>query len=179
VRWIMRRVSYLARAAGGDNKRRCAIQFLAAVCAQWPSEATAPYLVQIISPLYRLVSAAQSQSYVSPSYHSQSGESNNNNNDNLDGDGGGGGDVAKLAEEAMELVRRRSSPADYTTAYEKVRAMVTELRSKRRQKAAMAAVSDPAVAAQRKISNQRRKLERRKRRSEDVMRVKAQKRIKR
>lgn len=78
--------------------------------------------------------------------------------------------VRELAAEALQLLQRRASAPDFAAAYQQVQEAEKAARRKRKQRAALEAVSDPALTAQKRIAKnlgkrkaKKRKLERTKR----------------
>eukprot|EP00743_Colponemidia_sp_Colp-15_P008246 GILK01008947.1.p1 GENE.GILK01008947.1~~GILK01008947.1.p1 ORF type:complete len:260 (-),score=70.08 GILK01008947.1:159-908(-) len=150
LKWIFTRLSHMARTLLGESigvveKRLSHIfRFFAAASMQLDVPLVSNLLVSMVSALYRVVNLKQLEDKP----------------------------VAGLAQEVLDLIQRRVGPTIFLAAYSHVREAVTVLRNQRKMAERVEAVANPQKAAKRKLSRAVHKKESKKRKVEEVMRVK-------
>ncbi|KAF9085956.1 U3 snoRNP protein [Mortierella sp. AD031] len=131
--WLVKRLSFLSRgAAMRNNKDRsviqqtCIFQCMAAITTHIHTDDLKPYLIPIISPIYRIVNDETAKGPETE-------------------------ELKKLGSEVLDLVQKRAGTTDYFVAYNKIRQHVLEVRRERKQKRVMQAMNDPQARARRRL----------------------------
>ena len=149
VRWLMTRLSNIAKARG-SRRREAIFKCFAAFASSCDPDIITPHLELMIEPLNRTlveISSKAEQSQRRRPYN--------------------GADEAELPKEVMQLLEDQCGTEPFLNALAAVKSKAREKREKRKQEAAAEAVHDPAAAAQRKIRKQAHEKKRRKRRVEE------------
>ncbi|KAG0232192.1 U3 snoRNP protein [Actinomortierella wolfii] len=139
--WLVKKLSFLSRGSAMKNNKNTVqqtfiFQAMAAFTTLIKPEELTPYLVPIISPIYRIVNDETAKG---PEVE----------------------ELKRLGQEVMDLVQKRAGTSEYLTAYNKVRQHVLQVRRERRQKRVMQALNDPEARARRRL--QRNEMKSRKR----------------
>ncbi|KAG0255909.1 U3 snoRNP protein [Mortierella polycephala] len=131
--WLVKRLSFLSRGAAMKNnnnksvvQQTCIFQCMAAITTHIHTKDLKPYLVPIISPIYRLVNDETAKGTEIE-------------------------ELKKLGSEVLDLIQKRAGTTDYFVAYNKIRQHVLNVRRERRQKRVMQAMNDPEARARRRI----------------------------
>ncbi|KAF9926096.1 U3 snoRNP protein [Linnemannia zychae] len=131
--WLVKRLSFLSRgAAMRNNKDRsvmqqtCIFQCMAAITTHIHQDELQPYLIPIISPIYRIVNDETAKGTEME-------------------------ELKKLGSEVLDLVQKRAGTTDYFVAYNKIRQHVLQVRQERKQKRVMQAMNDPQARARRRL----------------------------
>uniref|UniRef100_U9SZI5 Uncharacterized protein n=1 Tax=Rhizophagus irregularis (strain DAOM 181602 / DAOM 197198 / MUCL 43194) TaxID=747089 RepID=U9SZI5_RHIID len=123
-----------------DLQRTSIYQWIAAMTTFIPSSDLIPYLIFIISPIYRFV-----------------------NDETIKGKEIDG--VKQLGKEILDLVQERVGTTQFHISYNKIRQQVLEVRRERKHKKTIMALVDPESAAKRKIQKNEMKKQNRKRKN--------------
>ncbi|KFH66562.1 hypothetical protein MVEG_07087 [Podila verticillata NRRL 6337] len=141
--WLVKRLSFMSRGAAmrknyqkSTIQQTCIFQCMAAITTHIHTAELKPYLIPIISPIYRIVNDETAK-----------GEEIE--------------ELKKLGAEVMDLVQKRAGTTDYFIAYNKIRQSILQSRQERKQKRVMQAMNDPEALARRRI--QRNEMKSRKR----------------
>ncbi|RUP48500.1 hypothetical protein BC936DRAFT_144478 [Jimgerdemannia flammicorona] len=144
--WLFKKLSFMARASSSRGKntlqRTYAFQWFAAMANIIKPEEFGPYLIPIISPIYRIVNDETAK-------------------------GQGIDELKRLGQEVLDHVQKRAGTTQYYFAYNKVRQRVSDVRTERRAKRAFQATSDPEARAKRRIQKNEMKRNSRKRKTAD------------
>ncbi|KAG0325092.1 U3 snoRNP protein [Podila humilis] len=129
--WLIKRLSFLSRGATMRNNKStiqqtCIFQCMAAITTHIHTAELKPYLIPIISPIYRIVNDETAK-----------GEENE--------------ELKKLGSEVLDLVQKRAGTTDYFVAYNKIRQSILRIRQERKQKRVMQAMNDPEARARRRV----------------------------
>ncbi|KAF9352647.1 U3 snoRNP protein [Mortierella sp. AD094] len=131
--WLIKRLSFLSRGAAmrkNSNKstiqQTCIFQCMAAFTSHIHTSDLKPYLIPIISPIYRIVNDETAK-------------------------GTDMEELKKLGSEVLDLVQKRAGTTDYFVAYNRIRQHVLEVRRERKQQRVMQAMNDPEGRARRRI----------------------------
>ncbi|KAF9948490.1 U3 snoRNP protein [Mortierella alpina] len=131
--WLIKRLSFLSRGAAmrhNSNKsvvqQTCIFQCMAAIATHIHTQELKPYLIPIVSPIYRIVNDETAKGTEME-------------------------ELKKLGSEVLDLVQKRAGTTDYFIAYNKIRQHVLEVRRERKQKRVMQAMNDPEGRARRRI----------------------------
>jgi len=149
VRWLMTRLSNIAKARG-SRRREAIFKCFAAFASSCDPAIIIPHLELMLEPLNRTLVEISSKVE-----QSQRRRANN------------GADEAELPKEVMQLLEDQCGTEPFLGALAAVKSKAREKREKRKQEVAAEAVHDPAAAAQRKIRKQAHEKNRRKRRVEE------------
>ncbi|KAG0201811.1 U3 snoRNP protein [Mortierella sp. GBA30] len=131
--WLVKRLSFLSRGAAMKNnnnkgavQQTCIFQCMAAIATHIHTQDLKPYLVPMISPIYRVVNDETAKGTEIE-------------------------ELKKLGSEVLDLIQKRAGTTDYFVAYNKIRQHVLEVRRERKQKRVMQAMNDPEARARRRI----------------------------
>ncbi|KAK5808754.1 armadillo-type protein [Linnemannia elongata] len=131
--WLVKRLSFLSRGAAMRNnndrsviQQTCIFQCMAAITTHIHQDELKPYLIPIISPIYRIVNDETAKGTEIE-------------------------ELKKLGSEVLDLVQKRAGTTDYFVAYNKIRQHVLEVRRERKQKRVMQAMNDPQARARRRL----------------------------
>ncbi|KAF9166281.1 U3 snoRNP protein [Actinomortierella ambigua] len=139
--WLVKKLSFLSRGSAMRNNKNTVqqtfiFQSMAAFTTLIKPEELLPYLIPMISPIYRIVNDETAKG---PEVE----------------------ELKRLGQEVLDLVQKRAGKTEYLTAYNKVRQHVLEVRRERKQKRVMQALNDPEARARRRL--QRNEMKSRKR----------------
>ncbi|KAJ3091156.1 U3 snoRNP protein [Quaeritorhiza haematococci] len=141
------KLSYMARVAASRNQgallRTSVFQWFAAMSTHIPGPELQPYLVPMISILYRTVKDETAK-------------------------GSDAEELRTLGMEVMDLLQKRVGTAGYLKVYNQVHFKVIEVRRDRKQKRAVMAVADPRASAKRKLQKNEMKRNRKKRKVQEL-----------
>ena len=149
VRWLMTRLSNIAKARG-PRRREAIFKCFAAFASSCDPNIITPHLELMIEPLNRTLVEISSKIEQTSRHRAQNGA-----------------DEAELPKEVIQLLEDQCGTEPFLNAFAAVKSKAREKREKRKQEAAAEAVQDPAAAAQRKIRKQEHERKRRKRRVEE------------
>ncbi|KAK9722628.1 U3 snoRNP protein [Basidiobolus ranarum] len=128
--WLFKKLSFVARSDIGGNKataRRIFIfQWFAAMASFIKPEELQPYLIPIVSPIYRTVNDETSK-------------------------GKEAEDLRALGQEVLDFVRKQVGTTVYHETYNQIRQRVVDIRRERKAKRSFQAITDPEAHAKRKI----------------------------
>ncbi|KAI9252331.1 hypothetical protein BDA99DRAFT_563365 [Phascolomyces articulosus] len=138
--WMFRRLTFTARGSlqnKGNSKnilmRSSIFKCFAAIANHMQAEELAPYLVSMITPIYRVTNDQQIK-------------------DDKEFE-----DLKQLGNEVLSMVQQKAGSTVYFAAYQRVRQRAADVRQERKAKRALEAVADPQLAAQRKIERRQKK----------------------
>ncbi|XP_050963565.1 small subunit processome component 20 homolog [Labeo rohita] len=139
--WVMKKLSLLAKREAADTpkvplKRTCVFKFLGAIAVDLGKDRIGPYLTTIIAPLYRELDST---------YADQDPTLKN------------------LAQELIELLKKLVGLERFSLAFVAVQKEAAQRRASRRKAKAIQAVTNPDVAAKKKVKKQLKKNEAKKR----------------
>lgn len=147
-RWIMSRLSNIAKPKLGVKRRESIFKCYAALCASCEPELLTPYLRLMIDSLDRAIRE----------------ETNNLQSDEQQATH----PRIALPKDVLNLLEEVCGTEKFLEAYSEVNNIVRQKRDQRKQDIAAEAVHDPASAAKRKIKKQLQEKERKKRRVSDM-----------
>ncbi|KAG0375311.1 U3 snoRNP protein [Mortierella sp. AD032] len=131
--WLIKRLSFLSRGAAMKSSKdraviqqTCIFQCMAAITTHIHTDELKPYLIPIISPIYRIVNDETAKGPETE-------------------------ELKKLGSEVLDLVQKRAGTTDYYMAYNKIRQHVLQVRQERKQKRVMQAMNDPQARARRRL----------------------------
>ncbi|KAM8884134.1 small subunit processome component 20 homolog [Synchiropus picturatus] len=141
---LMKKLSLLAKREAANSpkvplKRTCVFKFLGAMAVDLGGERLRPYLTTIITPLYRELDST---------YADQDPTLKN------------------LAQELIELLKKHVGLQKFSLAFSAVQKEFALRRAARKRQRAMQAVSNPEIAAKKKMKKHRNKIEAKKRKIE-------------
>ncbi|XP_072529293.1 small subunit processome component 20 homolog [Salminus brasiliensis] len=133
--WVMKKLSLLAKREAADTpkvplKRTCVFKFLGAMAVDLGKERLGPYLTTIIAPLFRELDST---------YADQDPTLKN------------------LAQELIELLKKVVGLEKFSLAFAAVQKEATQRRASRKKHRALQAVSNPDIAARKKIKKHQKK----------------------
>ncbi|KAG2222075.1 hypothetical protein INT45_007961, partial [Circinella minor] len=138
--WMFRRLTFTARGSlqnKGNSKnilmRSSIFKCFAAIANHMQAEELPPYLVSMITPIYRVTNDQQIK-------------------DDKEFE-----DLKQLGNEVLNMVQQKAGSTVYFAAYQRVRQRAADVRQERKTKRALEAVADPQLAAQRKIERRQKK----------------------
>ncbi|CAO3617504.1 unnamed protein product [Cunninghamella echinulata] len=139
--WLFHRASYTARGGGkNQNKnfllRSSIFKWFAAMCNIMKTEDMPPYLFSIIAPIYHTVNGQTSK---------EEGFDN----------------LKDLGNEVLNLVQKKAGPTAYFAVYQNIRQHSQEVRVERKTKRAIEAITNPELAAKRKMTRNLKKSKKR------------------
>ncbi|KAI8994575.1 armadillo-type protein [Pilobolus umbonatus] len=132
LNWLFRKASFTARGAAirriksGFILRASIFKWFAAMCNTMTPDQLPPYLMPVIAPIYRTV-------------HEE------NKAEGFD-------ELKQLGNEVLGLLQNKAGPSVYFAVYQRVRQQVLKAREDRKSKDAILAVSNPTLAAKRKLN---------------------------
>ncbi|CAG8576266.1 3030_t:CDS:10 [Funneliformis caledonium] len=143
--WLFKKLSYQARLApikkeDNDLQRTSIYQWMAAMTTFMPPSDLTPYLMLIISPIYRFVNDETIKG---------------NEIDNL----------KQFGKEILDLVQKRVGTTQFHISYNKIKQQVLKVRRERKHKKAIMVLVDPESAAKRKLQKNEMKRQNRKRKN--------------
>ncbi|KAL1915418.1 uncharacterized protein VTP21DRAFT_6876 [Calcarisporiella thermophila] len=143
--WMFKKFSFQARGAMIKDKqtlqRTFIFKWFAAMSNYIDSEDLGPYLIPIISPIYRMVNDETAK-------------------------GKDIEELRRLGQEVLDLVQKRAGTTRYVTAYSQVQRRVAEMRHERKAKRSLRAITDPQASARRRLQKNEMKRAARKRKNE-------------
>ncbi|ORY03876.1 hypothetical protein K493DRAFT_276201 [Basidiobolus meristosporus CBS 931.73] len=144
--WLFRKLSFVARSDIGGNKattrRTFIFQWFAAMASFIKADELKPYLIPIVSPIYRTVNDETSK-------------------------GKEAEDLRTLGQEVLDFIRKQVGTTIYHEVYNQVRQRVVDIRRERKAKRSFQAITDPEAHARRKIQkNEMKKNSRKKKTSQ-------------
>ncbi|XP_028810161.1 small subunit processome component 20 homolog [Denticeps clupeoides] len=142
--WVMKKLSVLAKREAADTpkvplKRTCVFKFLGAIAVDLGKDRLEPYLTTIIAPLYRELDST---------YADQDPTLKN------------------LAQELIEVLKKLVGLERFSLAFARVQKEASQRRASRKKHKALQAVSNPDIAARKKIKKHQKKAEVKKRKIE-------------
>ncbi|KAL6459983.1 hypothetical protein MHYP_G00317420 [Metynnis hypsauchen] len=144
VLWVIKKLSLLAKREAADApkvplKRTCVFKFLGALAVDLGKARLGPYLTTIIAPLYRELDST---------YADQDPTLKN------------------LAQELIELLKKLVGLKKFSLAFAAVQKEATQRRASRKKHKALQAVTNPDIAARKKMKKHQKKSEAKKRKTE-------------
>ncbi|XP_077399499.1 small subunit processome component 20 homolog [Vanacampus margaritifer] len=142
--WLIKKLSLMAKREAAHNpkiplKRTCVFKFLGAIAIDLGKERLGPYLTTIITPLYRELEST---------YAEQDSTLKN------------------LAQELIELMKKQMGLEKFSLAFSAVQKQFAVRRAARKRQRAMQAVTNPDIAAKKKLKKYLNKIEAKKRKIE-------------
>ncbi|XP_054845011.1 small subunit processome component 20 homolog [Eublepharis macularius] len=142
--WVMKRLSVMAKREAAYSpkdplKRTCIFKFLGAIAVDLGKDKVKPYLPTIIAPLYRELSSTYAEQ--DPT-------------------------LKNLAQEIIELLKKLVGLEPFSLAFASVQKQASQKRAVRKKQRALEAVSNPDIAAKKKLKRHKNKIEARKRKIE-------------
>uniref|UniRef100_A0A667ZW61 UTP20 small subunit processome component n=1 Tax=Myripristis murdjan TaxID=586833 RepID=A0A667ZW61_9TELE len=142
--WLMKKLSLMAKREAANTpkvplKRTCVFKFLGAIAMDLGKDRLGPYLTTIIAPLYRELDST---------YADQDPTLKN------------------LAQELIELLKRQVGLERFSLAFSAVQKEFSLRRAVRKRQRAMQAVTNPDIAAKKKLKKHKNKIEAKKRKIE-------------
>ncbi|KAG1474631.1 hypothetical protein G6F56_000242 [Rhizopus delemar] len=145
LNWLFRKCSFDARRAaikkfhGSIMMRSAIFKWFAAMCNTMTAEELPPYLMPVIAPIYRTVNDEQNKE---PEFVP----------------------LQQLGSEVLGLLQNKAGPTVYFAVYQRVRQQVLKVREERKSKQALLAVTNPTLAAKRKLDKKQKALQAKKKR---------------
>ncbi|XP_024150464.1 small subunit processome component 20 homolog [Oryzias melastigma] len=142
--WLMKKLSLMAKREAAHSpkvplKRTCVFKFLGATAIDLGKERLGPYLTTIITPLYRELDSTYAEQ--DPT-------------------------LKNLAQELIELLKKQVGLEGFSLAFSAVQREFSQRRAARKRHRAMQAVSNPDIAAKKKLKKHKNKIEAKKRKIE-------------
>lgn len=147
-KWIMSRLSNIAKPKLGSKRRESVFKCYAALCVTCKPDQLTPYLRLMIDSLDRAI-REETNNLQSDEHHATH-------------------PLIALPKDVLNLLEDACGTEKFLEAYAEVNKKVREKKDKRKQDIAAEAVHDPASAAKRKIKKQLHEKERKKRRVNDM-----------
>ncbi|OAC99530.1 hypothetical protein MUCCIDRAFT_148767 [Mucor lusitanicus CBS 277.49] len=146
LNWLFRKASFDARGAAIRKiksaiilvSRSAIFKWFAAMCNTMTTEEIPPYLMPVVAPIYRTVNDEQNKA-------------------------AGFEALQQLGNEILNLLQNKAGPTVYFAVYQRVRQQVIKSREERKSKEAILAISNPALAAKRKLDKHQRSQNKKKR----------------
>eukprot|EP01098_Paradermamoeba_levis_P011393 TRINITY_DN4875_c0_g1_i1.p1 TRINITY_DN4875_c0_g1~~TRINITY_DN4875_c0_g1_i1.p1 ORF type:complete len:236 (+),score=103.81 TRINITY_DN4875_c0_g1_i1:106-708(+) len=133
LHWIFRRLSFISRMSeDGSKKQTYIFKWFAAMATQLTKDEVQPYLIPIIFPLFRLVENPNLSILIKKRPEVK--------------------DCKDLADQVMDIVKKKAGTVNFFKSYNIVRSKVIERRQERKRKTAFEAVMNPQKHAQKKIA---------------------------
>ncbi|KAI9478566.1 MAG: hypothetical protein EXX96DRAFT_601338 [Benjaminiella poitrasii] len=135
LNWLFRKASFTARGAAirkikSDLVLRSSVfKWFAAMCNTMTTEELPPYLMPVIAPIYRTVDDEQNKAE-------------------------GFESLKQLGIEILNLLQNKAGPTVYFAVYQRVRQQVLKLRQDRKANKAVLAITNPSLAAKRRLDKQ-------------------------
>ncbi|CEG75265.1 hypothetical protein RMATCC62417_10338 [Rhizopus microsporus] len=145
LNWLFRKCSFDARGAAIKRipnaiiMRSSIFKWFAAMCNTMMAEELPPYLMPVIAPIYRTVNDEHNKD---PNFES----------------------LQQLGNEVLNLLQNKAGPTVYFAVYQRVRQQVLKTREQRKTKQAILAVTNPALAAKRKLDKRQKAMQAKKKR---------------
>uniref|UniRef100_A0A3Q2YK22 UTP20 small subunit processome component n=1 Tax=Hippocampus comes TaxID=109280 RepID=A0A3Q2YK22_HIPCM len=142
--WLIKKLSLMAKREAAHNpkiplKRTCVFKFLGAIAMDLGKERLGPYLTTIIAPLYRELESTYAEQ--DPT-------------------------LKNLAQELIELMKKQMGLETFSLAFSAVQKQFAVRRAARKRQRATQAVTNPDIAAQKKVKKHLNKIEAKKRKIE-------------
>ncbi|XP_077195287.1 small subunit processome component 20 homolog isoform X2 [Paroedura picta] len=142
--WVMKRLSVMAKREAAYSpkdplKRTCIFKFLGAIAVDLGKDRVKPYLPTIIAPLYRELSSTYAEQ--DPT-------------------------LKNLSQEIIELLKKLVGLEPFSVAFASVQKQASQKRAVRKKQRALEAVSNPDIAAKKKLKRHKNKIEAKKRKIE-------------
>uniref|UniRef100_A0A6I8STV5 UTP20 small subunit processome component n=1 Tax=Xenopus tropicalis TaxID=8364 RepID=A0A6I8STV5_XENTR len=142
--WLMKRLTILAKREAAYTpknplKRTCIFKFLGACAVDLGKERLKPFLLTILTPLFRELSSTYSEQ--DPT-------------------------LKNLAQEIIDLLKSLIGLEEFSLAFASVQKQATQKRVMRKKQKALQAVANPEVAAKKKLKKHKNKIEAKKRKIE-------------
>ncbi|XP_048356593.1 small subunit processome component 20 homolog isoform X1 [Sphaerodactylus townsendi] len=142
--WLMKRLSVMAKREAAYSpkdplKRTCIFKFLGAIAVDLGKDRVKPYLPTIIAPLYRELSSTYAEQ--APT-------------------------LKNLSQEIIELLKKLVGLEPFSLAFASVQKEASQKRVVRKKQRALEAVSNPDIAARKKLKRHKNKIEAKKRKIE-------------
>ncbi|XP_070710114.1 small subunit processome component 20 homolog [Pempheris klunzingeri] len=142
--WLMKKLSLMAKREAAYTpkvplKRTCVFKFLGAMAMDLGKERLGPYLTTVVTPLYRELDST---------YADQDPTLKN------------------LAQELIDLLKRQTGLERFSLAFSAVQKEFSQRRAARKRHRAMQAVTNPDIAAKKKLKKHKNKIEAKKRKIE-------------
>ncbi|KAM9772369.1 small subunit processome component 20 homolog [Syngnathus typhle] len=142
--WLIKKLSLMAKREAANNpkiplKRTCVFKFLGAIAMDLGKERLGPYLTTVIAPLYRELESTYAEQ--DPT-------------------------LKNLAQELIELMKKQTGLETFSLAFTAVQRQFAVRRTKRKRQRAMQAVTNPDIAAKKKLKKHLNKIEAKKRKIE-------------
>ncbi|XP_051911593.1 small subunit processome component 20 homolog [Hippocampus zosterae] len=142
--WLIKKLSLMAKREAAHNpkvplKRTCVFKFLGAIAMDLGKERLGPYLTTIIAPLYRELESTYAEQ--DPT-------------------------LKNLAQELIDLMKKQMGLETFSLAFSAVQKQFAVRRTARKRQRAMQAVTNPDIAAQKKVKKHLNKIEAKKRKIE-------------
>ncbi|KAI7894165.1 armadillo-type protein [Mucor mucedo] len=144
LNWLFRKASFDARGAAIRKIKSAMIlrssifKWFAAMCNTMTADELPPYLMPVVAPIYRTVNDEQNKV-------------------------AGFEELQQLGNEILSLLQVKAGPTVYFAVYQRVRQQVLKSREERKSKEAILAVTNPELAAKRKIDKHQRSQQKKKR----------------
>ncbi|KAF9962564.1 U3 snoRNP protein [Modicella reniformis] len=133
LHWLVKRLSFLSRGASINKviaktavQQTCIFQCMAAIATHIHTSDLKPYLIPMITPIYRIV-----------------------NDETIKGTEVE--ELKKLGAEVLDLIQKRAGTTEYFNAYNKIRQRVLDVRRERKHRQVMQAMNDPEARARRRL----------------------------
>ncbi|KAI8059768.1 armadillo-type protein [Thamnidium elegans] len=146
LNWLFRKASFDARGAAIRKIKSAIIlrstifKWFAAMCNTMTTEELPPYLMPVVAPIYRTVNDEQNKA-------------------------AGFEELQQLGNEILSLLQTKAGPTIYFAVYQRVRQQVIKSREERKAKDAILAITNPALAAKRKLEKHQRSQQSKKKRT--------------
>nr|XP_056703398.1 small subunit processome component 20 homolog [Euleptes europaea] len=142
--WVMKRLSLMAKREAAYSpkdplKRTCIFKFLGAIAVDLGKDKVKPYLPTIIAPLYRELSSTYAEQ--DPT-------------------------LKNLSQEIIELLKKLVGLEPFSVAFASVQKEASQKRAVRKKQRTLEAVSNPDIAAKKKLKRHKNKIEAKKRKIE-------------
>ncbi|XP_077356066.1 small subunit processome component 20 homolog [Festucalex cinctus] len=142
--WLIKKLSLMAKREAAQSpkiplKRTCVFKFLGAIAMDLGKERLGPYLTTIIAPLYRELQSTYAEQ--DPT-------------------------LKNLAQELIELMKKQMGLETFSLAFAAVQKQFAARRAARKRQRAMQAVTNPDIAAKKKLKKHLNKTEAKKRKIE-------------
>ncbi|CAO3576085.1 unnamed protein product [Absidia cylindrospora] len=135
--WLLHKASYTARGAGKNQGkglilRSSIFKWFAAMCNVMKPEELPPYLFSMIAPIYHTVNGQVSRE---PGFD----------------------DLKTLGNEVLGMIQKKAGPTAYFAIYQNIRQHSIDIKEERKAQRAVESVTNPELAAKRKMARNQRK----------------------
>ncbi|CAO3587731.1 unnamed protein product [Absidia cylindrospora] len=135
--WLFHKASYTARGAGKNQGkglilRSSIFKWFAAMCNVMKPEELPPYLFSMIAPIYHTVNGQVSREK-------------------------GFDDLKTLGNEVLGMIQKKAGPTAYFAIYQNIRQHSIDIKEQRKAQRAVESVTNPELAAKRKMARNQRK----------------------